>query len=78
MAQYILMKRFVVLGGAACYLCVQAMQRRTDHRGKTRANQSCRDKVHHKETGMVHAWVSQKRLKRDILRLFTMSDLLNI
>jgi hypothetical protein len=28
--------------------------------------------------GMVHAWVAQKRLKRDILRLFTMSDLLNI
>jgi hypothetical protein len=27
---------------------------------------------------MVHAWVSQKRLKRDISRLFTMFDLLNI
>jgi len=24
--------------------------------------------------GMVHAWVAQKCLKRDILRLFTMSD----
>ncbi len=28
--------------------------------------------------GMVHAWVAQKTLKRDILRVFTMSDLLNI
>jgi hypothetical protein len=28
--------------------------------------------------GMVQAWVSQKLLKRDILRVFTMSDLLNI
>ena len=28
--------------------------------------------------GMVQAWVGQKRLKCDILRLFTMSDLLNI
>jgi hypothetical protein len=28
--------------------------------------------------GMVHAWVAQKTLKRDILRVFTVSDLLNI
>jgi hypothetical protein len=28
--------------------------------------------------GMVHAWVGKKRLKRDILRLFTMSLLENI
>ena len=28
--------------------------------------------------GMVQAWVSQKTRKRDILRVFTMSDLLNI
>jgi len=28
-----------------------------------------------KVVGMVHAWVAQKRLKRDILKLFTMSDL---
>ena len=31
-----------------------------------------------KFNGMVQAWVSQKLLKRDILRVFTMSDLLNI
>ena len=28
---------------------------------------------HHETAGMVQAWVSQKRLKPDILRLFTMS-----
>ncbi len=28
--------------------------------------------------GMVHAWVAQKRLERDILRLFTMSLFENI
>jgi hypothetical protein len=28
--------------------------------------------------GMVQAWVAQKTLKRNILRVFTMSDLLNI
>ncbi len=27
---------------------------------------------------MVHTWVAQKTLKRDILRVFTMSDLFNI
>ncbi len=27
---------------------------------------------------MVHAWMAKKTLKRDILRVFTMSDLLNI
>ncbi len=32
-------------------------------------------KVEYSTRGMVHAWVAQKRLKRDILRLFTMSDL---
>ena len=28
--------------------------------------------------GMVHMWVAQKNLKRDVLRVFTMSHLLNI